>query len=80
LNCAIDCIISVISDNESILNNIADDIKINKASNEKEKKMTITNFKSINFIEFAKEKEVFNFFLNRNFKICFEFFVFLCFG
>ena len=63
MNCAVDCIISVISNNESILNNIADDIKINKGgSNEKEKEKPL--FKSMqSFIDFAKEKEVLNFFL-----------------
>jgi len=38
LKCATDCIISVISDNEGILNNIADSIKINKDASEDQKK------------------------------------------
>jgi inositol 1,4,5-triphosphate receptor type 1/inositol 1,4,5-triphosphate receptor type 3 len=38
LKCATDCIISIISDNEDILNNIADSIKINKDASEDQKK------------------------------------------
>lgn len=60
MKCAVDCIISVISNNESILNNIADNIKINKSPTEKEIEKTMFNNSndSKKFMNFTKEKDV----------------------
>lgn len=70
MKCAVDCIISVISNNELILNNIADDIKISKAPEDNKKDNKNLPHKSVllkNFLNFAKEKEViFNLAKNSN--------------
>ena len=58
------CVISVVSNNESILNNIADDIRIQKAESAENKeseasgKNALLPKQSNNFLEYAQTKEV----------------------